>query len=488
MRRNYAKAMFYGWVLIIPMFLRGSLSVYAESITPTEQLDFADGLLDKGFYRMAAEEYRRFIESFPESEYVAEAYFGLAESLFYSKLYSEAIDWYRKYSEHFPAGKDYVASALRTGQILFLANKYDEALDHFSSIKKDNLNAAELQTLYFYTGKVHGAKGEKDKAVQVFKEAVGANPSKDSELTSLALLEIGDMLSAESDYEKAVPYYVKAQECACSEEVVNVAVYKQAEAYFYAGNYTTAGELFRGIVKKRPAGGILQDSLANLLLSSFYDSAYKDVVSEYEKNEGLITNGKAFLNAYYIVACAYAELERYDEALSILDKLLASDSLSEENRQRAFLKKAEILIKAKRFGAAKDLLEVHIGKTQSESAEPLFLRAEAFYGLGNYGASYILYKEISEKFTASPFYDYAIYNMAYALKADGKERPAIRSFIKYFHTGKDKRKREEALYNAILTEKELTLTKDAIRHSRIFLSAFKNGNKYDKVLFQLGLF
>ncbi|MDD5439937.1 MAG: hypothetical protein PHS37_07110, partial [Candidatus Omnitrophica bacterium] len=49
-----------------------------SSVSAVEQLDFANGLFQRGFYDMAITEYRKFITLFPKDNYTPDAFFGIA--------------------------------------------------------------------------------------------------------------------------------------------------------------------------------------------------------------------------------------------------------------------------------------------------------------------------------------------------------------------------------------------------------------------------
>ena len=63
------------FIFTVVLLLNFSCFIYAGDVTSVdiEQLDFANGLFQRELYQMAINEYKSFITSFPENEYLYEA-------------------------------------------------------------------------------------------------------------------------------------------------------------------------------------------------------------------------------------------------------------------------------------------------------------------------------------------------------------------------------------------------------------------------------
>jgi len=194
---------------MITVFAVTPFSAYAEnsSSKDVEQLDFANGLFQRDLYEMASAEYQKFITFFPESQYLHEAYFGIAEGSFFIKNYKQAIEDYSKYLELFPEGGEMAMVTLRLGQALFLTGEYNEALLNFSDVMVEALDEEFVQVLYFYMGKSYRAKKE-NKPALVFLEKSAA-VSETSQQAVHIFLEIAEILVQEKKYSEAIVYYAK---------------------------------------------------------------------------------------------------------------------------------------------------------------------------------------------------------------------------------------------------------------------------------------
>ena len=64
-----------------------------------EKIDFAQQLLNKSQYKLAASEYEEFIQQYPQSSFLSQAYLGAGDSYFFLKEYDKAVGFYQRYAK-----------------------------------------------------------------------------------------------------------------------------------------------------------------------------------------------------------------------------------------------------------------------------------------------------------------------------------------------------------------------------------------------------
>ncbi|MFH1995593.1 MAG: tetratricopeptide repeat protein [Candidatus Omnitrophota bacterium] len=480
-KKRYLWALFFCAAAVFAFSARCS----AGETTPEEQLDFAHGLFQRGMYEMAIAEYEKFASSYPDRQDVHEAYFGIAESRFFSKAYGIAAPLYLNYIERFKDPEKTSIAALRIGQAYFLTDQFERAKRQFSSVKTEGLEGKFVHILFLYSGKAYRATGDNDTALKFFNKVISL-PEK-NEHTSFALLEAGDIHFEKAVYAEAAALYERAFAGADSGKIKSFALRKKGQAQFAGGDFSSAAETFRKSRVDYPDEATASELLNNLLSSLFNDKRYGEVIIEYERNAESLRDNGTYFTAHYIAASSYALMDRHDESLAVIDRILSSPAISDDDRKRALKKEAEILIKGKRFSDAIQAIENRM-KGREESADPalIFLKAEANYGAGSFDAAYDLYKAVVENHPDSSVSDFALYGMAFAMNSSGKDREARERFMEYYRLGKDDEKRQEALYNAIGLEIKLGMYDAAIGHCGLFLSSFKNSPLLERILFKLG--
>lgn len=457
----------------------------AENMPYLEQLDFANGLFQRGLYDMAIAEYKEFIESFPGNEHVEDAYFGVAESYFFEKKYAEAASEYARYIELYPSGKKVPVSRMRIGQCFFFQNKFPEAVECLTNVEAGALDDTFKQVLYLYTARAYRSSGKQDDALSYFSKT--ADVINQSEYSAFALIESGDILLEKKENAAAIQKYKSAYQNAAQDKTKSYALHKEGEVEFQLGDYRGAADTFSVIVEKYSSEDIALSALANLMISLFNICENEKIASMFEKKAGMIPEGADSFDIFYITASAYSEIGRFDEALKTVDALSRLSGMSEEKLHKTLIKKAEILLKGKQYENVLLFIDQNLKGSKEDKDYITFMQAEANYGLGNSGKAFEFYNKVVNEYPKSSFPDKALYGMGYCQKSIGDDRKAIEFFVKYFNEGKESSRREEALYNAILLEAKQNMSRDVIEHSKLYFSAFPGGKYEEKILFRLGL-
>ena len=449
-----------------------------------EQLDFANGLFERGLYRMSAKEYEKFIHAFPESEFRIEAYYGAPESLFFAKSYKKAIEKYKRYVEFF-SDKDKVCIAkLRIGQSYFLVEKFDDAIEIMLSIDIQKLDENFKQILYYYLGKAYKEKGNKELSLLNYRLATEV-PGKSSYVTQ-SFFDMGDIYQQDDDFSLAIEVYSRANVFANTDKIKSQALFKQGELQFLAKDYKSSINTFREIIRDYPEEEVSKDALSNLLSALFNSLKYQELLTEYQNNANLIIKESNFFDVSFIAARAYLHLGIYEETLKILNEILSLSKLKKNKQGQVLLVKVETLVKAKHFKDAIVLIKANPFLLSDNKDQILFWRAESNYGLEKYEKAFELYKKIIDENSDSTLVDEALYSMAFTKKFMGRGMQAVELFLKYYREGKDENRKKEALYNAILMEVKLELTDRIIEHGEIYLSQYGKDERAKKVLYLLG--
>ncbi len=461
----------------------------AEEASPEaaalEQFDFAAGLFERGMYKMAGDEYGKFIDSYPQSEHLRDAYFGLAESLYFQKRYDEAAAQYNRYLEMYPAEDNQtLVVKLRMGEILFFTKKFDEAIAQFRALEGKDYRRDQMQTLCYYLAKSNRIKGNDSQAIHYFDRAV--KMADDNECAFNSLVELGEIYAEGSEYEKALKRYEEAREKAADDKTKSFSVYKAAETLFLSGDYEASIDTFKKVLADYPESEISAEALSNLLLALFNTGKYDELIKEYTGRRNLIKDEDRFFDVRFTACSAYAETGKPDEALKGLDALIAGGWVSGKNKDRAALKKSEILISVKRFKEALDQIEARLADKDEYRENVLFLKGEALYGAGDFDNASAQFNRLIEERPDSPFVIDAIYSLAYVRKNLDQNKNARELFIKFYEKSKDSAKSQAALYNAVLLDIKSGDFETAVKDCKLYLSTFPDGQFREKIAFTLG--
>lgn len=450
-----------------------------ETKQDAEQIDFANGLFERGLYPMALLEYEKYVANFADSEFVSDAYFGIAESRFLTRNYAKAVEGYEVYLERFPDGKNHHIAKLRLGQSYFLSDHFPKALEYFQQLNPADFDAHFQQTLHYFWAQTHMALNEMDRALGQLMKATQV--LKADLYTANAFLDMGDIYLAQDKTQQAVESYVKAFHSASEQEIKSVAVFKQGEAYFSAGKFLEAAKEFENVVEVFSDQPVAAQAFSNLLIALYNAGAYEPAVKAHERYGK--PDKEALSNDVIVISSSYAALGRYQDGLAYLEK--AGGATDPETKQIISLQKAEILIQSEQYKEALRVLETDL-QNNALNGDALYLKAEAYYGLKEYRTAYGLYERVAREFPESEFATDALMNMAHSAYAEERFEEAVDLFLKFADESQDPFKRGQALYNAILTARSLQQFDKAVDISRRYLSEYPDGNLVEEVQFRLG--
>ncbi len=458
----------------------------AVSSRDLELIDFANGLFERNFYDMALQEYKKFIVAFPESDFLEDAYYGVAESLFFLKSYVRAIGALNSYKEFYPSGAKIDIVNLRLGQSFFFLEEYEEALSRLTEVDPGRLDKEFLPGFYLYQGKVLSQRGSLKEAEKALLQA--AEQSSEKDMTFSVFMELADVFDRREDFLKAIAYYRKAREAADSDARKGITLYKEGEVYLFIKRYKEAITAFENIVTQYAQQDVAFDALVNLMLAYYRAGEHEKVLEVYDQRKADIQKQDTdeVFRVYYLLALAHIRASEFEKALTALDTVLKREGLSEQDKGKAYIKKLEILVKLRNFEEALTIVKAHLKDVVEDRDNILFLKAEAFYGLKRYQEAFAVYQEIQTQYKDSGLSDEVLYSMAHAKSKSQEPAEAAKLFWRYFQQGKDSPKREEALYNLILIEKDLEQWEQAIKHAEIFLKTFPKSETKEKVFYWLG--
>ena len=378
-----------------------------------EQLDFAQGLISRGMYDMAILQCRKFIADYPHSASLQRAYLSLGEAYFLSQDFKKAVDTFNQFKQLYPHSEQLPVSLLRLGQMDIQQKDYNGALKNLTSIDaQKQLKGPMLQSFDFYTAQAYMGKADTAFALDYFRKA--AQVEGDPAITAYASKEAGKIDAQNGRYSEAVDAYAKSMRATQDDSLKGELIYRTAEAQFSLGKYADAIKGFRQVLDQYPSLGFTQDALANLLLAYFNLGQYDQLLNEYHKDVPKIKKEDIYFAIHFAAALAFIELKEYPQANALLDCVLAFPTLKPQERAKIFIKKADILIREGKYKDALALLNAYFSENTNDADEALFLKAQGYYGLGDFDRALNCFEKVRLAFPNSRFLKAALLGQANA--------------------------------------------------------------------------
>ncbi|MBF0511626.1 MAG: tetratricopeptide repeat protein [Candidatus Omnitrophica bacterium] len=474
------------FIAIVFLFLGSTLS-QADTTLPlkeAEEFDFAQGLLSRGLYDQAIEQYHKFIANYPQSNFLQDAYLAIGEGYFLSQDLDKARDAFNQFKKLFPHSNQIPLSSLRLGQIALQEKEYDNAIKELTSISTTpELQKDKLQAVYFYLAHAYAGKNDDSSALDFLQKATQVKEA--SFYTAVAYKEMGQMEAHKGQYDLAMESYAKAMAQKADEALKIELIYRMAEAQFMALRYEEALKGFEKVIDEHPGSVFEKDALANMLLAFFNLGKYEALLDEYQKHIAQIKEDNTYFQIHFSAVLAFIELKQFDKANAFLDRALALPGLKTTEMARVFIKKADILIREKRYKDGLALLEGYSSQNVDHPDENLFLKARAYYGLGEFEKAFNLYQNVRINFPNSYFVKAAFLGEAYALKEQGRAQEAEALFLKNYDIQDTPALKKEALYEAVMAALKAFDLKGVIQTASDYLKAYPQDDSSSDVLFAL---
>ncbi len=444
-----------------------------------EQIRFADGLVARGYYDLAIEEYIRLTKKFPEDPLAAETWIQLAEAYAAKSDFKSAIETFQTFFKKFPETRIVPAAKLKLALILH-QSKDSANIDKAFSILSDLNNNVKIPPVIqdaasFYLGKLYLSDNKEDKAIAAFesisKKEINKSPEHDFRVS--AVLELADLKSKAGKPDEAVKMLsALAAESELSPGIILKINWLLGETYFESCNYEKAAEVFAEFAILYPANSVTQDALYRRLQSLYMLKEYSRVISETDR---LIKDGKAtgrgWEGFYCIKSSALNGLKFYKGALESLLHVL-NKSKDQEMIEFAAYKYAETQINNRNPDEAckfiqkyiadqkfsrkviKDIVLLIADHAEAEAAEKLLRKSVAGVSSDSENADVLnlklgavliragkskealkVYSELTSG-AAEQFQPYAVMGEAQSLEQLGKNEEALDKYkflMKKFH-------------------------------------------------------
>jgi len=304
------------WLLVAASAVSG---LAADLRAEEDRRVFADGLFSRELYLQAANEYARLLNDFPAGADRDLLFFRLGESLRLSGDRASAARAFLRVIQI--DGAPFRHRAMFKRAAIFLEiDQPETAVELFEALLKEDPAADVREMTLYYLGDAQMRVGREADACKTFEAMISAYP--DGEIAVFAKLALGRLYSLPGESHQPArgrDLLESVVEGGASDRLVAEARYLMARASFSNERYKEAAEAFRLLELHHPddlrvAESGLQAAWA-YLHAGFYDNALSRCARALAESATLAESDRA---AYrYIRASAAFQLLRYEEAMGL---------------------------------------------------------------------------------------------------------------------------------------------------------------------------
>jgi tetratricopeptide (TPR) repeat protein len=347
----------------------GQASLYAELNQNEKALYFYSLLIDK----------------FPDSERIAEAYLGLANTHYLLKDYNKAITTYRT-----------------------LINKLTQDTEQLDIFEK----------AYFGLAWSYLKVGQIDLSIRTFQEI---KDLADNDIVKVsALTQIGDAYQDINRLQAAIDIYDDILQNYADSTYIDYVQYRQGIALLKMGKIEAATLSFLSLQSNFPESKYLKDIQYYLAVAYFKQKdwkAAKDEVQAFIKN--LPLDNEFLPEAHHILALSHFNLDEYKEAYRVFKKIIKNFPHEETMVKNANLSLAKCLYEMGKVNASIEKLEELITSyPESEvSQEALLWIAEHYLETSDFRKAIDHYVKFLENFPGSDRVNLVYFELGQAYEA-----------------------------------------------------------------------
>ena len=383
-----------------------------------EDFDFANGLLSRGMYDMAASSYGDFLTKHPGSKYEEEAKYRKAESYFLKKDNEKALEEFGVFLKETEVLSLAADAKLRIGQIYFAEGKMEDAEEALQKtlqspgLSEETAGAAEyyIADILRKTGKREDAKKALETMIREHKNGVHAG---------FARLNLGDMYLEEKKFGQAAETYAGVAESRAGKDLKTEASFREAEALYFDGKIGLAAEKYRTVIDS-DAGADLTDRAALGIVSIYYNSG--DSASAIAKATELlpkVERGEAKCRIMLLLGNSYLNSKLFLEAKDAYEKISEGCS-SPLVKNRAMLNNCWVLYNLGEYEEClKDTGEYLKDVLSEDIGEALYVRGKALASSGMLDNAITEYEKILKEYPDSLFRRETLYDKGWAYYQKG---------------------------------------------------------------------
>jgi TolA-binding protein len=174
----------------------------------------------------------------------------LGNARFMQGKYDEATKDYRKYLEDFPQGQFLEEVSYRLAVTQLFNGAFDPALASLNSYLKTYPGGSFVSDARYRLAVCKYATQQYEEVVKDCKSWLASYPNNEQEGEVQALL--GDALAAENTLEEAIPAYVRSYKTSNTNEVLNYSLFEASKHMQKLGKWDDVAKLFEEFVREKP--------------------------------------------------------------------------------------------------------------------------------------------------------------------------------------------------------------------------------------------
>lgn len=417
------------WLFVVLAAL--SVSFVAGAQDQQAQIDFANGLFSRGLFAEAADEYRAYLEQYPQGPGAPTARYRLGESLYHAQKYQEAIAAFDAFLAASPPAELTPRARLRKGIAQYQIKELDAAQATLSELVKTDIPTPLRAEGLYYLGKLHTDAGRATQAIGSYKTLLEVAP--DHALSPYARYQLAYVYTKSNDHENAaIAFSEVAGDPNAPGDLRMESRFRAAEIYDKLGWFDAAVQAYERLEQEFPDTDYARRAAYGHAWALYHAGQYEQALAaaaEFLKENADAPRAAGVL---YLRGNSLQQQKNYAEAAAAFQAIREKFPDS-PFAKRALYKAAWVQHLAGNNGAAKQLAEQYLAAAPAGEypGDALFLIASIEAAAGEHEAALARYQRIEQEFPDSEFAVDAGYKLGETLAQLGRLSEASGAFERF---------------------------------------------------------
>ena len=317
----------------------GKITNDQKKLIIDEQLQLAEGLTARGYYKQAINEYEDIIKRFPGNKFTQEAWSQLAYTQSRVGEKEAALNTYNTFLTKYPDSPIYIAVKINYASLLGsfdVKEKAETAIRILNEIINSETVSEQLkEAASFYIAEIYNKTNKLETAKDIYTKLGEKALNNKNVYRAFALLKTAKLYSEENQQEKAIDIYnTLIENKKLKEEITIEAFQSLAVLYTNRKMYEQAANTYKKLILRFPKTEQGGQAIYFRLECLFQAKKYNMLIQEVDK---LLTSSLALNRErlFFIKACTLQQQSLYAAAYKIFLKVLDKKKSSDFYRQSA---------------------------------------------------------------------------------------------------------------------------------------------------------
>ncbi len=397
----------------------------------------AEALFKQDAFPDAFSDYRSFVERYPESSRIGEAYYGLGYTALQLGRFTRAADAFKKASLY--GSKDIRWDAkLRQGDALFNAKAFSRAIATYESVLKSTATVAQKAEAQFQIGNSYYRRQRWQQARNAFQTVV--NTYSSSSLAPESLYMSGRSAFRSENYPQAIQDFETLVDRFPESEFRDDATYAIGDSYYNQEQYERAAERYRRLIDIFPKSEYVEDAVTGLQWSLMQMGQSQEALDVVDELAMQIKEPSRAADIFSRKAEFFYQSQKYDQAVGQY-RLVLREYPDSKAAQNAYFAIGQAYLK---MDNTEQAMEAFAEQQQSypeaeRTPDAALYRADLLFQRKEYQKAIGLYQDIQDRFPSHPNTALAGYKIGLAYLEQNDYQNAQSTFSRVINSDSDSR-------------------------------------------------